>query len=79
MQDEKVCFSAKHKLYGYKVEVSILPNGLALNISKHYPGSVSDLDIFCRQGRFHAECTSKKVGEQAVRDDGLLSEEFPDD
>ena len=45
MQEGKVYFSGKHKLYGYKMEVAVRPNGLASWCSKHYPGSVSDIGI----------------------------------
>lgn len=34
--------SKKHKLFGYKVEVSVLPNCLALNCSSYERGKVSD-------------------------------------
>ena len=45
-QASKRYFSAEHKLYGYNVEVSVFPNGLALGSSLHRLGSVSDLTIF---------------------------------
>ncbi|RQM26439.1 hypothetical protein B5M09_008468 [Aphanomyces astaci] len=32
--------------YGHKVEVSVLPNGFAINSTAHYKGSVSDKAIF---------------------------------
>jgi len=78
MQEGKAYFSGDHKLYGYKVEVSVLPNGLAAHASRHYPGSVSDVDIFYRQGNFHREYTEKKSGEDNIADDGILCEEYPD-
>lgn len=42
VQEEKVYFSCRNKLYGFKIEVSILSNGLAVRCSKHYPESTSD-------------------------------------
>lgn len=47
-EEAKKFFSGKHKLNRYKSEVSVLPHGLAVSVSKHYPGSVSDIDIFKR-------------------------------
>ena len=38
-------FSGKHKLYGLKWECSVVPPGLAVHVSKHYPGAVADLNI----------------------------------
>ena len=48
MEEGNKYFSGKHKQYGYKVEVSVLPNGLALCCSEHEPGSVFDLTLFQR-------------------------------
>ena len=45
MQEGKLYFSKKHNLYGYKVEVTVRPNGIASSYSKHYPGSTSDINI----------------------------------
>lgn len=39
---------AMEKLYGYKLEVSVIPSGFAVVCSSHYPGSTSDLTIFRR-------------------------------
>ena len=36
IEEGKRYFSGKHKLYGYKVEVSVMPNGLALGMTVHY-------------------------------------------
>ena len=35
IEEGKRYFSSKHKLYGYKVDVSVLPNGLALDMTPH--------------------------------------------
>lgn len=50
IEEGKAYFSGKHKLYGYKVEVSVLPNGMAIGATRHYPGAVSDLRI-CQENR----------------------------
>ncbi|KAF0717238.1 hypothetical protein AaE_010902 [Aphanomyces astaci] len=49
--DRRVCrkklyYSDKHSLYGHKVEVSMVPNGFAIDCTKFYKGSVSDKTIF---------------------------------
>ncbi|KAG2761239.1 hypothetical protein PC129_g23268 [Phytophthora cactorum] len=41
--EQKVFFSAKHKLYGFKIERSVAPPGVAVDVSDHSPGSTSDL------------------------------------
>ena len=71
MSEGKVYFSVKHKLYGYKVEVSVLPSGLAIGCTKHYPGSISDLEIFRNNSGFHEEASKKVVVDQSYDDNGL--------
>ena len=71
-------FSGKHKLYGPKVEVSVLPIGLAIGCTEHYPGSVSDLDIFRRNRPFHEEASKRGVRDLRYTDEGRLSK-FMDD
>ena len=46
MQEGKIYFSGKHKLYGYTVEVCVLPTGIATAFRKHCPGSIHDFTIF---------------------------------
>ena len=53
--------SGKHKLYGFKVEVSVTPNGFAVGSSMHEPGSVSDLVIFQEMQWFHHRTQRKRV------------------
>ena len=48
MQEGKHYFSGKHKLYGLKSEVSALPTGVALEVSRHYGGSVADIVTMSR-------------------------------
>ncbi|ETI31868.1 hypothetical protein F443_21224 [Phytophthora nicotianae P1569] len=50
-------YSAKHKLYGFKVEVSVNPRGLAINCTRHSRGNTADITMFhenqaftCRRG-----------------------------
>ena len=48
ISEGKRYLSGDRKLYGYKLELSVLPTGLAIGCMEHYPGSVSDLEIFRR-------------------------------
>lgn len=44
-QEAKVMLSGKYKLYGYKNEITVLPDGFALDCSFHPPGSKAEIDI----------------------------------
>ncbi|GMF35603.1 unnamed protein product [Phytophthora fragariaefolia] len=46
-------YCAKHKLYGYKVEVSVSPRGSAINCTEHARGNTHDITIFRRNEAFH--------------------------
>ena len=70
-------FRVKHKLYGYKVEVSFTPNGFAICSSFHEPGSVSDLVIFRDMQWFHERVLCKKENEATIEDSGPLEKECP--
>ena len=78
MEEGKRYFSGKHKLYGYKVEVSVLPNGLAIGCSDHYPGSVADIDIMRKMEDFHTDAMSKKDGELDIADIRILCDNYDD-
>lgn len=63
---------------GYKAEMSAQPIWLDINETRHYPGSVSDLEIFERNISFQESATLKlDVGEDQL-EIGVPSEEFPD-
>ena len=76
-QESKRYFSGKNRLYGYKVEVSVLPNGLALVFSLHRHGSVSDLTMFREGFDWHENASEKKPGDMVVSDHGPLQTQFP--
>lgn len=59
LQEGKRYFSANHKLYGFQVEVSVLPKGYAIGCIKHYQGSTSDLTIFQSNALWHKESLLK--------------------
>ena len=70
-------FSGKHKVYGYKTEVRVLPNGLALGASRHDMGSISDVDIFYENMGWHKAELRKSPEERNVTDVSPLIEHFP--
>ena len=76
-EEAKGHFSGKHKMYGYKTEVSVLPNGLEIGASRHFMGSVADVDIFYDNIEWHREELRKSSEERNVTDVGLLIERFP--
>lgn len=71
-------FSGKYKLYGFKLEVSVLSIGLVVGRSEIFLGSVSDADIF------HIMCQWHEVGLARIDDSngimgvGIGSQEYPD-
>lgn len=50
-QESKHYFSNKHKIYGYKTEVSVVPNGLAIGCIDHRQRSVADVVIIRKNNR----------------------------
>lgn len=77
LQEAKKDFSGKHHLYGKKVEVSVLPNGLALGCTKHFPGATSDIDIFMSNKDWHLQQVRKTRDERRERDNDTLSSRYP--
>ena len=54
------------------MEVSVLPNGLTIGFSDHYPGSVAYIAIMRKMEKFHVYAMSKKDGELDIADVGIL-------
>lgn len=77
LQESKRYFSGKHKLYGFKVEVSVLPNGQAVSTSQHEPGSVSDIAIMRSMLHFHDDALEKTEEEKAFVDISERSAQYP--
>jgi len=77
MQEGKRYFSGKHKLYGYKMELTVRSNGLASSYSKHYPGSVSDFNIFQQRLEKHKKRLKKTEDDEDYTDNCDGSEEWP--
>jgi hypothetical protein len=69
---------AKLLLYGYKTQVSVLPNGTAVHCTGHAPGNEADAEIFRRAAPFHAKASRKTDAELEITDDGELVDTFPD-
>ncbi|KAE8955893.1 hypothetical protein PR001_g31928, partial [Phytophthora rubi] len=75
----KKYFSGKHHLYGYKVEVSALPIGAAINCTKFEPGAVADVTMFRDNGAFHRSAMRKLPDEADLSDDGPLPAAYGND
>ena len=73
---EKLYFSGKHKLYGFKVEAAVRPNGIASAFSKHYPGSISDISIMYDRIQSHKYRLEKSDEEKDFEDNFPMSERF---
>ncbi len=77
MQEGKRYSSGKHKLYGFKVEVSARPNGIASSFSSHYPGSVSDLSIIHERIELCKSRLKKREEDANYQDEFMLAEKYP--
>ncbi|GMF34288.1 unnamed protein product [Phytophthora fragariaefolia] len=78
MKEHHAYYSAKHHIHSYKVEVSVLLNGLALICTPHYPGSETDIEIFRNNHEFHLQNLLKNSAGTDLADDGQLKEQYPD-
>lgn len=78
MLEGKLYFSGKHKLYGFKTEVSVTPSGQAVDSTDHKPGSIADIVIFRDNIDFHKEVLKKVGPDTEIVDDVETSTKFPD-
>ena len=78
VQEGKRVFSGKHKLYGFKVEMSVLPTNIAIDCTRYYPGSVSDFEIFKENIRFHKCSLKQTIEEREEADIGIHSGQSPE-
>ena len=76
-QESKISYSAKHKLYGYKMEVLLFYTGLAACASHHRLGSISDLTIFREMNEFHKTVAEKGSDQLTIPDHGPLRSKYP--
>ncbi|ETW07079.1 hypothetical protein H310_03152 [Aphanomyces invadans] len=78
MVEFKPFYSQKHHMYGLKVEVSVLPIGLAINCSRHHGGNTADITIFKENMDFHIVASKKQPNEASLPDNGPLHTEYKD-
>ena len=62
-----------------KVEVSVLPNGLAIQCCNHYSGSMSDFGIIQHRCEDYAKLLKKKSNEGGILENGMHIERYPVD
>ncbi|OWZ08273.1 hypothetical protein PHMEG_00019215 [Phytophthora megakarya] len=74
--EQKHYFSGNHKLYGFKIECAVVPPGLAVHVSKHYPGSVSDITICMINLVTHQRMLTKTSSKASRNDYGEGSTSF---
>ncbi|ETV97385.1 hypothetical protein H310_09719 [Aphanomyces invadans] len=75
--EKKTYFSKMHGLYGNKVEVSVAPNGLAINATDCAVGSTSGLEMFKANLGFHSNQLEKQPNDYNVIDNEALRDKFP--
>jgi DDE superfamily endonuclease len=68
--EQKQYFSGKHKQYGLKIECSVAPPGVAVDVSAHYVGSTSDLTMFRAHEQKHKRMLKKGPDEAVMSDVG---------
>lgn len=66
-KNTKKYYSGKHQFYGYKTEFSVLPNGIAMNCSSYFPGSVRDTSVFRKNFSWHRLATKNGEDSETVR------------
>jgi hypothetical protein len=58
--EQKAYFSAKYKLYGFKLECSVALPDVAVDLSRHSPGSASDLTLLLGRTQIHRHMLRKE-------------------
>lgn len=77
LPDGKDYWSEKHRSYGYKVEASVRPNGLASDFSFHDPASESDCTILFERIEEAEIRIRKQHGGEEIINNWLLHEIYP--
>lgn len=75
--ERKLYFSGKHKLYGLKVEVSVLSSGITAFCTNDYPGAVSDITIMLKNISIHKSLYEKASYENIFEDTAEHHEIYP--
>ena len=76
MQEGKKYFSEKNRFYGFKTDVTVRSNGVAVAYSHHFPGFVSDLNIMQRMSESYKDRLEERDGEQAFNKNGILYQNY---
>ncbi|KAG6943635.1 hypothetical protein JG687_00018334, partial [Phytophthora cactorum] len=72
-------YSAKHKLYGFKVEVSVNPRVLAVNCTRHSRDNTADTTMFHNNKVFHQSARCEADGDHRLADNGSLATDYPEE
>ncbi|ETV67709.1 hypothetical protein H257_16174 [Aphanomyces astaci] len=75
--EKKLYFSKKHGHYGFKVDVSVLPSGHAINVTSAAPRSIADIAICESNIDFHVEKLEKTSHDESMLDADPLVTEYP--
>lgn len=65
-------FSGENKAYGYKVEVPVVPTGLAISCTDHYSRPIFDIGITRKNLNFHEAELKKPINEKKIIDLEML-------
>ncbi|RHY06053.1 hypothetical protein DYB25_012597 [Aphanomyces astaci] len=75
--EAKPYFSAKHKMYGLKIEASVSPQGLLVDMSDAHRGAVADLTIMRSRMEQHQQALKKTDQELNILDHGEQVDSHP--
>ncbi|ETV70946.1 hypothetical protein H257_13684 [Aphanomyces astaci] len=75
--EAKPYFSAKHKMYGLKIEASVSPQGLLVEMSEAHRGDVADLTIMRSCMEQHQQVLKKTDQEPNIHDHGEQVDSHP--
>lgn len=68
MREANPFYSANHNLYGYKTEMSVLPNLVCIDVISHARGGVSDIETFKAKNLFHENDLEKEEEDGCIND-----------
>ncbi|OWZ05719.1 LOW QUALITY PROTEIN: hypothetical protein PHMEG_00022132 [Phytophthora megakarya] len=71
-------YSAKRKLFGFKVEVSVNPKGLDNKGTSHARDNTADITMFHTNKEFHDSARKKLDGDQHLSDVCPLATDYPE-
>lgn len=62
--------------YGLKTEVAHAPDGRAMFVGQHEPGSVHDYSMFLKDAPMYKKFLKKRSNEQGLEDNGVLKDKY---